>query len=112
MGIYKFPMTEIPASKCMCILNYDIFYHIALQRVCIDLHFDQYHSELPIYSHAYQLNVSLNFFDFCKCEGEKMVALYYLSLLFFNYEWRGNFSPLQYVYMSSHILCPFSNGLL
>lgn len=41
MGIYKFPMTEIPASKCMCILNCDIYDHINLQRDCIDLHFDQ-----------------------------------------------------------------------
>lgn len=39
MSIVEFPMTEIPLSKCMSILNFEIYYQIALQRGCVNLHF-------------------------------------------------------------------------
>lgn len=87
-----------------------VYYQIALQSL--------YQFTVPpiafkiIYSHSYQYGVSLNFFDFCKCDRWKLLALYYLSLYFFNCEWRGNFSLTQYICILNHILCPFSNGLL
>lgn len=39
MGTFEFPTSEIPASTC--ILNFEVCYHIALQRNWIYLRFHQ-----------------------------------------------------------------------
>lgn len=41
IGIFEFPTIEIPASKCMCILNYDMYIIKLLYRVYINLQFHQ-----------------------------------------------------------------------
>lgn len=52
------------------------------------------------------------FLIFVNMVDETSVALYSLNLYFSHYEWRRTFSPVQYIYIVSYKLCPFSNGLL
>lgn len=53
-----------------------------------------------------------HFLNVVNVMDEKQGALYYLNLYFFSYELRGAFSPEQYICISNHIRCPFSNELL